>query len=442
MAEVIGKIYYKLDLFAKDFLLRATLFVGSVRLTAWVLGLVAAEVNSAGKFTVLCLGRSIFLDDVKALASFSGRLKYLVIHRRYWKTIFYHCLDNDEKNLIEEVNYHRPDFCEAGKKKYFDYLGKLLPVLKTKLGFAAVLSGNFGYLEQQELAAVCEVERIPFIVLHKEGLAVATSMDSFAFLAQNYRFRGAKLLVYNEKIKQALLTSGLLGLSKEKVEVVGVPRLDSYFLVPPAKLARRQVVFFSFYPSDKFFFLFSQELGSDSAKLKKAAVLTEDFHYWLMEFASRHPDITVVIKTKAALYYLDYVKEIYKRRFSASKPLPNLIMTNAGDPVSLIRNSFAVLGFSSTTLIEAVIAGKIIISPDFGDFFASQRTWDYFVGYPELIAYVRSKAELDDRLLQAQSSRPSSAETRLEFLKDLIYLPDGRASQRAEEAIIKVIKQK
>ena len=70
-----------------------------------------------------------------------------------------------------------------------------------------------------------------------------------AFLAKNYRFRGAKLLVYNKKIKQALLTSGLSGLSEEKVEVVGVPRLDSYFLVPPAKLARRQVVFFSFYPS-------------------------------------------------------------------------------------------------------------------------------------------------------------------------------------------------
>lgn len=161
-----------------------------------------------------------------------------------------------------------------------------------------------------------------------------------------------------------------------------------------------------------------------------------------MEFAARHPEITVVIKTKAAFYYLDYVKEIYKRHFSKSKPLPNLIMTNAGDPVGLIRNSFAVLGFSSTTLIEAVIAGKIIISPNFGDLLTSQRTWDYFARHPELIVYVRSKEELDDRLLQAQSSQLPPTEKRLEFLKDLIYLPDGRASQRAEEAIIQVIKQK
>ena len=430
MAEVIGKIFYKLELLAKDFLLRATLFLGSPRLTAWALSLVAGEVNSRGEFTVLCMGRSIFINDVKALASFSGRLKYVVIHRRYWKTIFYYCLDDDEKSLIEEANYHQPNFCEKGKKKYFDYLGKLLPVLQTKLGFAAVLSGNFGYVEQQELAAVCEKNNIPFIVLHKEA------MDAYGGDARRYqtlKFIGTKLLLYNEKIKEILLALNVPGILAEKVGVVGMPRADFYFARTIRKPKDGQIVFFSFYPEDKLL-----SLISDKTQHRLAQVQYADFHKLVMNFAKRHPEVKLIIKTKSSHHFVQYVEGIIKENLS--EDLKNLVLTNSGDSFELILDSQIVIGFNSTALIEAVIAGRPIICPDFRGL-APDNSWDVFADYGEFLRYVRSEEDLEKYWSSVSQFRGFEPKQKKVFLTKLLFNSDGQASKRAETEILTAINE-
>lgn len=433
--DLLHKLFYRLKLFFQSWTLNVGLYLESPSLTALSMKAVCVRIKPSPLLGVLCLGRTIFIDDVNAMAHHSGKIRYEVIHRRYWKKILYHFLSSEEAGKLEESNYHLPNFCEAGKKKYFDFLVRLVPTLKKQLNFSAVLSGNFGYLEQQEIAAACQKLGIPFLVLHKEGLAITSTLDSFAVICKDYRFIGDKLLVYSEAIKHALLASGLRGITEEKITVVGMPRMDRYSQ-PYSPPSQKQIVFFSFYPSDKFFFLINEQMVDDKAKLQEAARRVDDFHIWVMNAAAKHPEIKVIIKTKSSQHYLDYVLDIYHKNFS--QPLSNLQIVNYGEVPDLIRASSIVMGFSSTTLIEAVAASKTIVAPFFNDLIAAKH-WDYFENYPYLINYVKTEEELEKMILKPLLGNPKNEALRKKFLEGLIFTPDGKASQRAEQAILNTI---
>ena len=164
----------------------------------------------------------------------------------------------------------------------------------------------------------------------------------------------------------------------------------------------------------------------------------KDFHRFVMEFAARHPDISVVIKTKSARHYLQSVEVIREEYFP--KGLPNLTLTNAFRAEDLIQNSMAVLGYNSTTLIEGLLAGKNIISPDFSDLLPADST-DFFSGYEDILSLAHSSEELEQFILHPEE-RAANAARREEFLKKYIYFPDGRSSQRAEDEILKVLERK
>lgn len=437
--NIFQKARYKTKEVLLNFLLDSSLRLNNPSFTAWALRMTASKCGPERDYKVLCLGRTIFLDDVGAMARYSGKIRYIIIHRRHWKRIFDHCFAGEGKGVIEETNYHLPDFCELGKRRYRGFLVRLLPALRRYLGFNAFLSGNFGYLEQQELAAASVQLNIPFIVLLKEGLAISNSDKSFSEICKEYRFIGDRMLVYSERIKKSLVESGLSGLNSGKIGVVGVPRMDSYFVDKMADTSRRRVVFFSFYPSDKFFFLINESLTEDKVRLQEAAQRTENFHLWVMNFAARHPEYQVTIKTKSAQLFLSYAKDILRRHYPQG--LENLTVTNSTDPVKLIKESSCVLGFYSTTIVEAVAAGKTIVAPYFRDLITSEG-WDYFAAYPNLIKYVRNEKELETAITEKSSPAARDSKVRMDFLQGLLYNPDGRASERTERELIKVIMDK
>ena len=156
--------------------------------------------------------------------------------------IFSHFLSAADTQDLTEFNYHSRRFPDGGNEKYYHYLLQLLPRLQRRLGFHAVLTGNIGYFEQQEIIRACRELKIPFIVLHKEAMDV---YGGYLNLYKNYRFDGDRILFYNEKIKDALLALNIPGVTADKVRVVGIPRLDAYFqdLAKPPR--DKTVLFFS-----------------------------------------------------------------------------------------------------------------------------------------------------------------------------------------------------
>ncbi len=437
--NIFLKIKYKFkEVFAR-LLIKISLFLNWPRLTVIAFWLASSRINPKCKseYTVLCLGRSIFVDDVKAMATYSRRIRYVMIWRSYFQIILYHFLTNSERQELSENNYYTHDIGNEGKNRYYLYLKKMLPLLRKLMNFDAVLSCNFIFSEQQELARVCEENKMPFCVLFKEGLGVAASgaFEKWTELFKDNRFIGAKILLYGSKIAEILLSVNILGLAKEKIKIVGIPRLDHYFIKNTKINQKKQIVFFSF---SSFVLHF---LIKDTGKLERAKKRCDDFHAWIMKFAKNHPDHEVIIKTKFSKHYLDYINEIASEVFGKKGEKPaNLVITNLGNPTQLIESSIAVAGFYSITLIEAIVAGKISLSPYFGDII-TDKPWDYFAKYPELINYVKSEADLEEYILNPQKYLNYSCNRREEFLKELIHIPDGHASIRAEEAIIETIEE-
>ena len=434
--DLLHKLKIKFQFSWPEWLLRFSLRLGSPRLTALALAAIAHPLNGpaspklqrggAGEQRVLTIARSIFMDDVHALAAYSGKIQYITLHLKYFVMMWEHFNGSQESNQVTESNYHVADFSREGKKRYHAYLQALLPILARKLRLDAVFSGNFAYVAQQELARVCVEQRLPFIVLHNDGLDIFKDLKA---LYKNYQFIGNNVLFYNHRVQQALLH--LPGLSEQNTQVVGIPRLDIYFRKAASVPEKKQIVLFSFYPPS-----YQSFLRGNTQRYPEVEQRAERFHRAAMQYALDHPDTTVTIKTKVAGFYLAYVENIRRRHFS--QPIPNLKITNSADPYELVRHSSSVLSFNSTTLLEGLLAGKTIVTPYFGDLLPGQ-TWDYFSEHPALVNYAKTDQDLCTLLEHPEQHRRYTVEQRNAVLQHLMFIPDGRASQRVEQAIIQAI---
>lgn len=428
--NLMEKINYKVKKISVKALIKISLVLKMPKFTSLSFWLASTKINNTNGPVVLCLERNIFIDDIFALTRFSGRINYVTIHRHYFKELFYYFVRGEEGSKLTEENYHTANTARFGRDRYKKYLKRMLPYLKKAIGFEAIMACNFGYVEHQELALVCEESKIPFIVLNKEGMVASEAYDDFVRQFRGRKFIGTKMLCVNKQIKRALLDFKLPGLTEEKIVVTGVPRLDNYVFISNNK-PLKQVTLFSFLPEDKFRYLkLNLELN------RKISQISERFHTLFMDFALKHNDFKVIIKTKAPIHYVDYVEKILRKNFNEN--IPNLTITNAGDPFELIKDSVAIAGFNSTTMIEAMIANKIIIAPSFSDIL-SDGAGDYFKRYSQLVNYANDEKDLEDCIFKKEKHLKYINREKEEFLESFTFRPNGQASRRTEEAIIKVL---
>lgn len=424
------ELVYKGKVKAVHLAIKASLWLHWPGATAGFFALAAKSLNSGAEYKVLCLGRSIFDDDIRAMVEFSAQINYQIIHLQYFQMIFDHFTDKIDRQQLTESNYHIVEHCAAGKIKYRQYLAKMIPKLRRLLKFQAVISGNIGYIVQQELARVCAEINVPFVVLHKEALVVLSAYGNFLQNYKHHHFVGTKVLFYNRQCMKGFLELNLPGLSLEKAGLVGIPRLDNYFQKKTDVNEENLVVFFSFIPRFSCRFL-----TSDEERLKKIDEKGREFFISVMEFAGKHPELTFIVKTKMAAQYLDYPSRILYELFPGG--LANLSIVNSGDPAALIKRAKIVIGFNSTTLVEALIAGKKIAMPDFSDIMAGE-AWSFFEEHPGLVKSAKSAQDLEDCLnAPADMGRVSGAKN--DFLEKYISTATGGASARTEKNIIDLI---
>ncbi|MFH1326438.1 MAG: hypothetical protein ABIH48_03135 [Candidatus Falkowbacteria bacterium] len=433
MILLIKKIKYKIKDSLAIFLIKLSLLINFPYLAVIAFIIIAAKGGAKRDFKVLCMGRSVFINDVRTLEQFSQCIKYTTIHRKYFQMIFYHFMKGPDEKKLSEKNYHTHNYCQAGKQKYYLFLNKMFPLLHQVVGFDAVLCGNFGYPDQQEFEKICAEKKVPYIVLHKEGLIIPGSEKEWAKICKVYRFQGAKALFYNKNMLNALLNSGFSGISKDNVKIVGMPRLDPYFKLSQAESSNKQILFFSFYPNDKM-----PGLVNDQEKIVEIKKRIDNFHKWIINFAKQHKDFKVIIKTRLADHYSQYVEDILNNNFKEN--IDNLVITNIGNPLDLIENSSVVISFNSTTCIKAIVAGRMLISPYFGDLI-TDKSWDYFEDHPELVNYAKTEEDFNKYILNYNNYFNYTLNDKKEFLDELLGNPDGQSSLRAETAIIEAINE-
>ena len=387
--------------------------------------------NPRAKKTVLCIQRSIFVEDVYAMAKATDEVNFILLPKAKLSSILHAICDGFEDfKRLTEYNYHS-GCCVEGVTRYREFLGRLISAILKLMPFHAVLSANIGYKEQQELPDLLEGHGIPFLVLFKEGLVVKDKLKTFAARVQNgKKFTGQKVIFYSEQIRDHVLTSTAFAGRSVESAVTGIPRMDH--LAKASEPKPKQLVFFSFYPPDKF-----RCFDGDPEKLSQACEAGDDFHREVVQFAGRNPDWMITIKTKVSSRYIDYV-----RRFldEAKSKLPNVVLTSTIPAGELLVDSEAVIAFQSTTCVEALIAGRKLICPDFSSYFEGE-DWDYFTEHPQLVSRLTTCEQIEARL-KAEDLENSEHLNRLrdDFLQQWVHGADGKASERVVHEILESIE--
>lgn len=346
---------------------------------------------------------------------------------------------------INDGNYVSSDpTVERGKADYRRFLISLWEAVQEKIAFQAILTGNFGYHAEKELAAAAESLGIPFIALHKENLKSPGLIRHWEKIYRERRgpFLGRKIFVYNQVEKEIQVASGMF--PAEKIIITGMPRLDRVHswriksaAGPAAPKNEPQILFFSFSP----------EIGLPAAikiagyqndeASKQWLNLSRQTFTTLVEVAKENPGIRVVIKMKKKAS--TGLEEKLLKELLGSRKLPNLELAYGGDPFSLITRSNVICGFNSTALLEAIAADKRVVVPHFEEALNEDMV-PYIVDLEDAVDYSSSPKDLKESLIRyADETRPPRADlspSRKRVLEQWMGNSDGQSAKRVREALV------
>ncbi len=408
--------------------------LGWPRISALLLGLITKVIDGGGQKRVLCLGRTIFIDDIHSLAKYSGKYTYLVFNKNYLGMIVRSFIPYSD---LAEDNYHTDQRFKPGIEKIDRFVSSMLPVLHKVLRFDAVMTCNFGYIDQQEFLRVAREMGIPVIVLYKEGLANPRIISRVMAHYPRLKSWCDLCLCYSENTRNALIGSGLPGLTAKQVQVTGIPRVDYYLNEVTSTSADKvgELVLFSFIPKEKFI---AKKI--DSVTFEEIENRSKRFHEMAIRYAIENPTKRVIIKTKFAQHYVEYVREIITCFLNTTTLPCNLKVTNMLDPRQLIADANCVFGSNSTTLLEGLLVAKPVSCPDFRDLI-DLSDWDLFSGYESLLFYLSTYDSFVDFVETDHQLTTAQLVLREQLYQRYAHCPDGEASQRVEGMVDELMKR-
>ena len=341
---------------------------------------------------------------------------------------------------------------DDGKLRYRRFWADVLEALFRFMRIDGMISGNFSYASERELAAALTQRGLPFIALHKENLKTPGRVELFERIYRDRRgpFTGCKILVYNEVERDLQIRAGVA--EPAQIEVVGMSRLDRLHEWRHANAGarrRNRILFFVFSPATGMPRIarktetpgevdFEDEDDGDISLAK----LTEETCRTLVRVAQDNPDIEIVIKSKGRRRDLDDTAPLFG--FSTDALLPeNMRVIHGGDVLALIAEAAVVCGFNSTALLEAIAAGKPVVMP----WFAEARTPEASPYLLDLRGIALAAATPDDlyRELVMLAREPVAVPSDLtsESLRSLRFWAgneDGDAGFRTRNAILRELQ--
>ena len=410
-----------------------------------------ADRGGKKRYNVLMIEKDTFYEDVIASLGTSPDVRVHIAHRMLVKAIAAAYLPPElDGNFYVSDD---PKIIQA-KRDYAAFLTSMWPYLSRLMPIDAVVSANFGYYAERELAGAMEALGVPFLALHKENLKSPGRMDFFADLYRSRRgpFTGRRILVYNE-IERIVQTTAEV-IAPDSVTICGMPRLDRMHSWRQNEAngaandsGRKQVLFFSFTKktglpqirrkSHSGFANLAEPMDDAVARLSWSR-LFRDSHRAVYLLAQERPDVDVVIKTKPRPR--DYGPVIALLGDPATWP-DNLRLVSKGDPFKLLVAAHAVSGFNTTGLFEAITAGKPIVVPHFAEALDPAYA-PFIVDFEAAASYAASGEDLTAKLQASLEQPVQGAELSpltLALLEKWTGNPDGKASDRVTQAVLSEI---
>lgn len=409
----------------------------------------ARRPNVGKPYTVFMLPRVIFAEDV--VASFGDGDNFRIVMPSYM--MIKGLADGFFPPYIDDNNYRssNPEI-EDCKRAYRKFLTRMWTKLRRYIQVDVVVTGNFAYFAERELATAVEDVGTPFIAMYKECLKVPGEVEFAKSLYRERRgpFTGRRVLVYNNIERELQIEAGIV--EPEQITVCGMPRLDRVHRWRKAnaglivvKTLRPQILFFSFSPTAALPRIPRRPNAGVPGNLEKLDPSFEDLSWKEMTratyeailcLARETPEVDVVIKSKVGRRDQDQLGQF----LGAFGNLPsNVRVVVGGDPLDLIAASQVACGFNSTALMEAIAAGVSVVVPQFEEAL-EERMQPYIVDMEDAVYYARSPEQLVSRLREeALTMRPVPAElgeAQLRVLNRWVGNTDGRAGERVRTAVL------
>lgn len=330
----------------------------------------AVRAPRPGARQVLVLPRTAALQDVADVAAASTDLTFVAPWHGSMKALASAYLPPE----VDSNTYHLdagPKIA-AAKLRYRAFLSGMWASLRRSRRVDAVISSNFSYYSERELAVALGEMGVPFVVLQKENLKTPGRVTFFDRLYRDRRgpFVGRRMLVYNGIERDLQVAAGIV--LPESIAVVGMPRLDRLHRWRQAQQTQAR-------PPALLFFDFDERNGLPVVTRKALHGGFEAFDpaieglAWralcaatraaVLRAARENPGLRVIIKTKGRTRS-DSSLDTHLGR----DPLPsNVQVVRGGDPIGLLHEATVVCGFNSTSLLEGLAAGVPVVVPHFAE---------------------------------------------------------------------------
>ena len=397
---------------------------------------------------VLALPKSGFIEDLAASVGGDARFRVVALDRTLIKAMAAAFLPS---HLSDNAYKTDAPGDAAARAAYCAFWRQVWPRLQRLLGTDAVMTANFSYYAEQELAAAVSEAGQAFLTLHKECLRPPLLAEFYrdTYMARKLPFRGTAVLVYNAFERGAQVSAGMV--DQDRVLITGMPRLD---FVHGWRVSGHRARDLDARPPQVLFMSFNDKTGLPVLKRRIDGVFRDDLpadldslcwtklaprcHATMVELARRHPDINVVIKTKDHALAFATLEQEFGAGFV---PPANLAIRVGGDPFELFTESDVMCAFNSTSLFEALAARLPVVVPAF-DEAADPRHAPYLVDLGAAAEIARSPDELIDKLSAIARARHAGGSAACEIgpaaaaaLETWVGNADGRAGERVRRAI-------
>jgi len=395
----------------------------------------------------------------------------LILNREYWgKDLTVLSLSPDHNlhifsprlqlyicsSILESSIYEKEDIDvgltkaeQESREKLKEYWVRFLKVYRRIAGLDLVMSCNWYYEQDQDLAHACGELRIPFVAIARESLNNNAYYRYMSSRLKDKRYPGSHLVTQNFKEKDFYAQLGVC--ERENIKVVGVNRLDClYEMIQQKKKLQSgsEGVLFSF------FYCYGLPLPDYWQGINRRYEnfgwnkFFDNVHREFIGRAIENPSLNFLIKTQWNEFWYDEINQLALSAYKKSIPeIPNLTVTDKVDVYSLILNAKCIVAFNTTVVIEALAAGKKIIIPDFDE--CLKEEYRPFVIFPAgSSAYYSPRnpakfTHLTQQLLEGNGpsyDRESFDKARREIVERYAYKFDGQSSRRLIAELNNIIR--
>jgi len=359
---------------------------------------------------MLTISKDVFTDDVTALNRFGTEVAFDSIGIGVFKEIFNAFMPTDR--ITPSNKYHSDERYWDSKHAYRAFLNELVHSLKTRHGFHGLVTCNFSYVAVQELAVACREQGFPYLVIYREGIV------------QPHRAITEKLPDYKENLffgpvpADRILTSnayaaewigqmqadyaeehGQSGTRRSDIVPVGLPRLDIVRADRSRADNPSELLVFGYDPKVSFSYFRELRAPASCEGFRSAVDAIAVRHYRAVtEFSAAHPEVPVCIKTKPTSQVARFIEHALDEAAASLKldrRPANIRIVENGTPTETLRNTRLAVAVNSTTVIETMLVGARLLTPDFSAAFEPGEAWSFLHDFPRLAEPFHDVSDLE-----------------------------------------------